>query len=234
VGHKGRAAIQAIAQQQGPLGQLRQQLEGQCPLGLAAAANRGGEGIVQPHFQQDVRRQLREGGAPAAGLRLGDRTVRDLRRIGQAELRPIERDESPSAPERIGVAACRPRAQGPPQQVCKSLPRQASAPIRPRTVGERFAEQLEEVVGQGAGALHDVKGKRGQQVGQGHARLASAPARQGRQAGSTNQLIPRGEKSRGSRRSTMRLGRCRHSQRKYRFLAKSTSGFSHQRISERH
>ena len=39
----------------------------------------------------------------------------------------------------------------------------------------RFAEQLEEVVGQRAGTLHDVKGKRGQQVGQGHAWLPRRP-----------------------------------------------------------
>ena len=52
------------------------------------------------------------------------------------------------------------------------------------------------MLGQRAGALHDVKGQRGQQVGQWDARFAPAAARQRRHAARPDQALPRAEKPR--------------------------------------
>ena len=72
-------------------------------------------------------------------------------------------------------------ARGPqraPHQLRKDLPWQAQAPIGPRTVRQRFAEQLEQVVGQCPAVLHHVKGHRRQQLTHRDPRFASATARE--------------------------------------------------------
>src|SRR6185436_6878845 len=59
-------------------------------------------------------------------------------------------------------------------------------------------------------------------------RFASATARERWDAPWAKESVPRPEKSRRhrGRARLMILGRCRHSQRKYRFLATCTRGFS--------
>ena len=161
VDDKGRHPIQAIAQQQGPRGQLGQQPLRQRPFRFAVAADRGGQRIVQPEFEQDRRRELGERRPTAPRPRfLGRR--RDLRRIGQAELRAIEGDQPPAAPERVALPPRRSGPQDPAHQLGKDLPGQAGAAIGPRTVGQRVVEQIRRMLGQGSGALHDMKGKRRQ------------------------------------------------------------------------
>src|SRR6266850_2435432 len=103
---KGDDAIQTIAQQQGPLRQLRQQPLGQRPLRFALAADRRGQRIVQPDFQQDRGRDLGE--RRAATARVGFLECRrDLRRVDQTELGAVEGDEAPSPPEGLAVLARR-------------------------------------------------------------------------------------------------------------------------------
>ena len=192
---KGGHPIQAIAQHQGPLGQLRQQPLRQRPFGFALATDRGGQGIVQAQFQQHRRRDLRKRRAAATRLRFDERG-RDLRRVDQTELRAVEGDQPPPSPERLAmVPDGRAGSQCPPHQVRKDLPRQAESPIRPRTVGERLAEQLEQVVGQCPGVLHDVKGQRRQQLIDRDARFAPATARHRWHALRSHQAVPRGEKA---------------------------------------
>ena len=191
---------------------------------------------MQPQFQQDGGGDLGEGrpAAPGPGFREGGR---DLGSIDQTELRAVEGHQPPAAPERLAVRPPRrSRPQRPSQQVGKDLPRQAQAPIRPGTVGQRDAKQLEQVVGQRPGVLHHMERQGRQQLSHWHARCASAAARQGRRPAWTHQRLPCPEESRRAVRlaPSLSLGMSRHPQRKYRFLAKCTRGISPQRISERH
>ena len=94
------------------------------------------------------------------------------------------------------------RAQGAPHQLGKDLPRQSQPPIGPRAVGQRRAEQLEEMLGQRAGVVHHVKGQRGQHLRERHARLPPAPSRQHRHAARADQARPRGEKAGPGRRES--------------------------------
>ena len=188
---------------------------------------------------EHVGRDLGEGGPAATRLCFGDRAVRDLRRIGQAELRAIDGHEPLAPPKGLAVVARRcARAQRAPHQVGKDLPRQTPPTIGLGTVGQRRAEQLEQVVGQCPHVLHHMKCQGGQQLCQSHEWGAPATARQGRHASGTHQLLPRREKSRrrlrrigtprpaAARPPALFVGMCRHSQRKYRFLAQSTRGIS--------
>ena len=190
---KGRHPIQAIAQQQRALGQLRQQPQRQGPFRFALPADRRGQRIVQPHFQQDRRGELGEGRAAAArpGFLEGGR---DLGRIDQTELRAIERHQPPAAPERLGLPPRRSRPQHPSHQVGEDLPRQPRAAIRPRTVGQRVVETTG-MVGQRPGVLHHMERQGRQQLRHRHARFASAAAapaacRVGRPAAPTPRGIP--------------------------------------------
>jgi hypothetical protein len=121
---------------------------------------------------------LGEGGAPAPRRRF--RGCRgDLGRIRHTVLGAVDRQETPAAPEGLRLlAAGRDGPQRPPHQVGKDLPRKTDPPIGPRTVGERFSEQLEKVLGQGAGAVRDMKGQRLQQLVDRDARFATAAAGQ--------------------------------------------------------
>jgi hypothetical protein len=236
VDDKGRDAIQAIAQQQGALWQLRQQALRHRPFGFALPPDRGGQRIVQTEFEQDRRGDLGEGGSAPARPRFRERG-RDLGRVDQTELRPVERHQPPPAPKRLAVLARRrARPQRAPHQLREDLPRQAQTPIGPRTVGQRLAEQLEQVIGQCARVLHHVKGQRRQQLRHRHPRFAATPQRHRWNATRAQEALPRGEKPRRRirRASVLSLGMRRHPQRKYRCLAQCTRGFSHQRISERH
>ena len=230
---KGDHAIEPIAQQQGVLRQLRQQPLRQGPLGFALAADGGGQRVVQPHFQQDRGGHLREGRPAATGHRLRER-VGDLGRVDQTELRAVEGDHPPAAPKGVAMLA-RGGAwpQCAPHQLGKDLPRQAEPSIGPRTVGQRLAEQLKQVLGQRPGVLHHVPRERRQQLGEGHPRLAPATRRQARYAARTDHVLPSAQKA-GWRSSAFVLRMCRHPQRKYRFPDKCTRGISPQRISERH
>ena len=187
--------------------------------------------VVQAHFQQDGGRQFGERRAPAARPRLRDRG-RDLGRVGQAELRAIERDQAPPAPKCVALPARGLRPQHAPHQLGKDLPRHTGAPIGPRTVGQRVVEQVREMLGQRPGILHYVKRQGGQQVAQRHAGFAPAPAGDRRDPSGAHHPLPSREKPRTRR--GLRLRMCRHPQRKYAFLEKCTRPFSRQRISERH
>ena len=219
--------IQAIAQQQRPLRQLRQQPLGQRPLRFALAAHRRRQRIVQPDFQEDRGRDLGECRTATARPRFLDRRG-DLRGIDQTELGAIETDQAPASPERVAMPPRR-RAgpQRAPHQLGKDLPWQPQPPIRPGTVGQGRAKQLEEMLGQRAGVLHHVKRQRRQHLGEQHARLPPAPRGQRRHAARADQAPLRlQEAGRGV------VGR--HPQCKYRFRADSTRGLLPQRISERH
>ena len=67
--------------------------------------------------------------------------------------------------------------------------------IRPRTVRQRRVEELKEMLGQRAGAIHEVKDQGGQELSQRHARFATRPDGQQRRIPATDQLLPDGEES---------------------------------------
>ena len=226
---KRHDAIQTIAQQQRALRQLREQPLGQRPFRFALAADRRGQRIVQPDLQEDGGRDLGEGRtAPARPGLLEGRG--DLRRVDQTELRAVETDQTPAPPKRLAVPA--PRRAGPQRaahQLGKDLPRQPQPPIRPRTVGQRRAEQLEEMLGQRAGVVHHMKGQRGQHLRERHARLPPAPRGQRGHAARADQARPRVEEAGRGAQSCVDIPRVSTD-----FAANSTRGFSPQRISERH
>ena len=93
--------MQPVGQEQGARGQLRQQLQGQRPFGLAGPPDGGGQRIVPAQFEQHAGGDFGEGGPPppAPGLAGGGFA---LGRVGQTELGAIQRDQPPTAPESVG------------------------------------------------------------------------------------------------------------------------------------
>ena len=145
------------------------------------AGNCGGQRIVHAHFEQHGDPQFRERRPPPPRGRFGRRRA-DLRRVHHAVLGAVERQAPPPAPERVRLSpARRDRAQRPAHQVGKHLPGQAAAPIAPLTVRERFLEQLEEVLGQRAGAFRHMKRERLQDLIERDTRFAAAATRHLRQ-----------------------------------------------------
>lgn len=134
---------------------------------------------MQTDFQEHAGGELGKRGAPTPASGFLDRAV-DLRRVGQTELGAIQCQQPPTAPERFGMATpAGQRSQSALQQFGKDLPWQPGTPIRPGTGGQGRAEELEAVLGQSAGTIHEMKDESWQQLGQRHARFAPAPSSQG-------------------------------------------------------
>lgn len=187
--------MQAVGQQQHPLGQVRQQAARQFPFGLAAAPEGGSQRIMQTDFQEHARGEFGKRGAPTPASGFLDRAI-DLRRVGQTELGAIQCQQPPAAPERCGMAPpAGQRSQRALQQFSKDRPGQPGTPIRPGTVGQGRAEELAEVLGQSAGPIQEVKDERWQQLGQRHAGLAPPPRRHGGRRLAAQELTPRFQKT---------------------------------------
>jgi peptidoglycan hydrolase-like protein with peptidoglycan-binding domain len=181
--------MQPIGQQQRTFGQLTQELVRQFPFRLAGSTDGGGQRIVPADFQQHARGQLGKGGAapPALGLLEGRL---DLGGVGQAERRAVQRQQTPRAPERFGMSpAVGPRSQCPLHQLGEDLPGQTRATIRPRTVGQRLVEEFQEMLGERAGAIHEVEDEGRQELGQWHARFSAAAFGDARHSRSAQQFL---------------------------------------------
>ena len=131
--------------------------------------------MVQAQFEQDAGGDFGEGRAPTAGFGLA-RGGFDLWRVGQTELRAIQRDQPPAAPEGVGLGhRLGPRAQAQAQPLGEDLPRQAGAALAARTVGDGRVEELGEMFGEGAGGVHKMKDQGREELRERDAGLASAP-----------------------------------------------------------
>ena len=101
--HRERPApIQAVPEQESVRRQVGQQRLGLRPFRLARPPDDRRDGIVQAEFDQHSHRQLGEGRRPAATARLRALGA-DFARIQEIELGPVERQQPPPAPERLGV-----------------------------------------------------------------------------------------------------------------------------------
>jgi hypothetical protein len=98
---KAAPPCQAVGQQQRLGGPLGQQLQRQGPFRLAAPADGRGQGMMQAQFEQHAGGDFGEGGPPAPAFGLARRGLA-LRRVGQTELRAVQRDPPPAPPERLG------------------------------------------------------------------------------------------------------------------------------------
>ena len=174
LGGEGRAAGEPVGQQQGLLGQTRQQAQGEFPLRLALVPDGGRQGIVQSQFQEHAGADLGEGGAPAPRLGLAQGGV-ILRGVGHTVLGAIQRGQQPTAPKGLRVATrAGQRTEHPLHQFRENLPGQTRPAITTSAVAERILKEHRKMCAQRAGGVHDVKDQGGQQTAQGHARLASA------------------------------------------------------------
>ena len=180
---EGGAPMQPVGQQQCLLGHLRQQLQRQRPLRLAAPPDGRRQGIVQAQFEQHARGDFGEGRAPAPGLGLAGGGF-DLRRVGQTELRAVQGDQPPAAPERVGLGSSlgqRPQAQA--QQLGKDFPRQAGAAFTEGTLRQGVLAELGEMFGQSAGGVQDMEDQGLEHPGQRDAGLAATALGQHGQSG---------------------------------------------------
>ncbi len=115
-----RDPIQPIAEQQRPLrGRLgAMQALGQCPLPIPPDAQSPRRADRAGDFQQNGGPDLGKGRAAPTRARFDGRRA-DLRRVGQAQLCPVERHQAPAPPERLALPMRRSGPQDPAHQLGK-------------------------------------------------------------------------------------------------------------------
>jgi hypothetical protein len=117
---------------------------------------------VQAEFEQHAGGDFGKGGVPSAAFGLA-RAGLVLRRVGQAELRAIQSHQPPAAPESIGLFfSIREGLERQAHEFREDLPRQARAPVTPRTLGERAAKEQQGVLAECAGEIHKVEDQCGE------------------------------------------------------------------------
>ena len=138
---------------------------------------------MQAQFEQDAGGELGESRAAPAGFGLA-RGGLDLRRVGQTELRAIQGDQPPAAPERLGLGGgLGQRTQAQAQHLGEDFSRQAGPTFTERTLRQGVPAEPGENFGQRAGGAHDMEDQGLEHPGQRDAGLGPAALGQRGQSG---------------------------------------------------